>query len=160
MEFSPNLMKISTPPTRGFYYALFLYREQLQRCRKKPYKIAAIKFNLTEALVKKTLTNVYNCSSDDLEFLSRGTVYKNKLKNHLISLRNNYRMQKTKEQAKCKAKMTPTAATTQQIKQIKETSGCQPTLKRKVSRQLWPKKEDGHQEKRYKVDDEKAKKTC
>uniref|UniRef100_A0A1A9WNB3 Uncharacterized protein n=1 Tax=Glossina brevipalpis TaxID=37001 RepID=A0A1A9WNB3_9MUSC len=155
---------------KSFNYILFLYREELQRRKRNPYNGTIIKLSLTEALVKQTINNIHNCSTNDLQFLYRETVYKNRLKHVLdcyyskrrkqqrsvVSINKNYKSELISK------KGINVAAMAKDIKKIDEVSGVQPTLKRKVRRQLWSElkeKEEGQHDKKFKTDFEESQET-
>lgn len=68
----------------SFSYALYLHREELRKRKISATRISRTKLLLTHELITKTVMNINKCSPDDLQMLSRETVFKKNLHRHIL----------------------------------------------------------------------------
>lgn len=68
-------------------YTLFLYRLELRRAKMHYKRLNRTKLTLTDGLITKSFRNLKNCSSDDLQAITREINFKRKLKSQLLRIR-------------------------------------------------------------------------
>ncbi|XP_061395077.1 uncharacterized protein LOC133330683 [Musca vetustissima] len=83
----------SQRPRINLNYALYLHREELQRRRMSKMRVSQTKLMLTHELITNTIKNIDKCSADDLQSLSRETVFKNNLQRHIARQRHHQYLQ-------------------------------------------------------------------
>lgn len=80
----------------GFSYILYLHREELRKRKASFMRISSTKFQLTHELITKTVQNIHKCSSDDLQILSRETIFKKNLRRQIARMKYHQLMQMAK----------------------------------------------------------------
>lgn len=68
-------------------FMLYLHREELRKRKPNFMRKACIKLQLTDQLITKTARNADKCSADDLDNMSRETIFKNKLRRHIARVK-------------------------------------------------------------------------
>ncbi|XP_058983404.1 uncharacterized protein LOC131804480 [Musca domestica] len=89
---SPPQPRYCTLPTQqgeAFTYALYLHREELRRSRSS-VGVKRTKLLLTQELISKTIKNINKCSADDLQILSRETIFKKNLHREIARQRHRH----------------------------------------------------------------------
>lgn len=79
-------------------YILYLHREELRKRKASCMRISRTKFQLTHELITKTVKNIHKCSADDLQILSRETIFKKNLRRQIARMRHFQYMQMIKHQ--------------------------------------------------------------
>lgn len=82
----------------GFSYILYLHREELRKRKSSFMRISRTKFQLTHELITKTVKNIHKCSPDDLQILSRETIFKKNLRRQIARMKHHQLMQMAKYQ--------------------------------------------------------------
>lgn len=82
----------------NFTYALFLHREELRKSQVSSMRAACTKLLLTQELITKTVKNINKCSRDDLQILSRETIFKKNLHREIARQRHQRYLQRLRMQ--------------------------------------------------------------
>ncbi|KAM7356304.1 uncharacterized protein ACRADG_002108 [Cochliomyia hominivorax] len=80
----------------GFSYILYLHREELRKRKSSFMRISHTKFQLTHELITKTVRNIHKCSPDDLQILSRETIFKKNLRRQIARMKHQQWMEMAK----------------------------------------------------------------
>lgn len=95
---SRNSQAAATMPLPSLTYTLFLHHEELRKRRCSSMRISRTKFQLTHELITKTIKNIHKCSANDLQALSRETIFKKNLRRQIARMRHMQHMQMLKYQ--------------------------------------------------------------
>ncbi|XP_046808709.1 uncharacterized protein LOC111687570 [Lucilia cuprina] len=85
-------------PQLGVSYMLYLHREELRKRKSSCMRISRTKFQLTHELITKTVKNIHKCSPDDLQILSRETIFKKNLRRQIARMKYHQLLQNAKYQ--------------------------------------------------------------
>uniref|UniRef100_A0A1I8QCN6 Uncharacterized protein n=1 Tax=Stomoxys calcitrans TaxID=35570 RepID=A0A1I8QCN6_STOCA len=69
--------------SKSISYVLFMYREQLRKSEGASLRLNRTKLTLTDKLIKKNVSQIKKCSTDDVLAISRNIVFQSKLKNQI-----------------------------------------------------------------------------
>lgn len=88
-----HLNKIQPPPRLHVSYMLYLHRQELKKKNTVFIRKACTKLQLTQELITNTVKNVHKCTPNDLQILSRETIFKKNLARQIASMKYLHFMQ-------------------------------------------------------------------
>ncbi|XP_058987300.1 uncharacterized protein LOC131806708 [Musca domestica] len=118
-SFSGKIKKPTSPRKQqsNLSYILYLHCEELRQRRMSMMRVSQTKLMLTHELITNTIQNIDKCSAEDLQSLSRETVFKNNLHRHIARQRHHQYLQMLRMRQKQNVTVAPSAISAQQKQQ-------------------------------------------